>query len=96
MSITNIRATVERVSYDASQRRQLLLVLGPQEPRLLELSVDDDLVRRDSAMRLTQPGDLVELTVQKSCNGVDGLTAFTNVTLKQRLAGLPTGGAAGA
>lgn len=88
MSISNIRGVVERVSFDASERRELMVVLSCEAAphRVLELSVHDDVKRgQANALRLTQPGDMLELTVQKSSNGVDGLTLFANVTLEEHL-----------
>lgn len=83
MPVTNLRITVERIHYDESTRRALLLVpeatAAPTVPPLFELCLDSsDCKRFGNRLRLTKPGDVVRLTTRSSCNGVESLAEFAN------------------
>jgi len=86
--MTELTGEVVRVSFDVAQDRELLILLrtGPgSRTRLFSLMLGDDL-RRDRLtnrlLRLTQPGDKVQLKISMSPNGVGSLVRFENLTLE--------------
>ncbi|MNR71885.1 hypothetical protein D3C71_25640 [compost metagenome] len=96
MSNVKVRGVVERIHFDPKDElRGLLVVLRPDDEckdiRFFELTLGKSMMReQNTQLRLTQPGDLLQMTLQPGFSGCHELREFENLSLKRYLAACPT------